>query len=247
MENLMVWIRTTMSLKPSKIYFGLLIVVLTIASTACGASQASMPLGTKIPMEKPTSNTMSTAESASLAPSVTPTIQVTLSATAPVVTVTAVTGDLSIRTGPDISFDAIDKLKKGETVPVLARSIMDGWIQIGVPAQTGKTGWVSIKTNHSIVNGNLLDLPRIDLVEWNVGSYLRNCTPHQLIVKPGDKILQPVSDTAGNRAWFPPGSYSVYDLDMSGQPMVASLRVLAHSDFNILKDGDRYQWDCPLN
>ena len=236
----------TMSLKPSKLFFGFLVVVLVIISTACGASQASTPTATKTPME--TLATIIPTESpknVSFAVSATPTIQVTPSATKSVITVTAVNGNLSIRSGPDITFDAIAALKDGETVKALARSIMDGWVQIPIPSQEGKTGWVLLKTNYFVVTGNVLDLPRIDAVEWNVGSYLINCTPHQMLVQPGDVILQPVSSSPNNRVWFTPGEYSVYDLDVTGQPVAANLSVTEHREFHILKDGSRKQWTCP--
>ena len=235
-----------MSLKLSKLFFGFLVVVLAFTNTACGTSQVSTPTVTEVPTETPTS-IIPTADiqSVSLVQSATPTIQVTPSPTSGNVTVTAVNGDLSIRTGPDITFDAIAILKDGETVTALARSIMDGWVQIPIPSQEGKTGWVSLKTNYSIVNGNVLDLPRVDAVEWNVGSYLINCTPHRMLVQPGDITLQPVSDSPDNRVWFTPGTYSVYDLDVTGQPVAANLSVTEHREFHILKDGNRKQWSCP--
>ena len=175
----------------------------------------------------------------------TPIAEITPFPTSAEITITAVEGDIAIRTGPDMTFDAIAKLQNGEAATVLARSIMDGWVQIEIPSQAGETGWISVDTNYSIVNGNLLDLPRIDTVEWNVGSYLINCTPHQMIVKPGDVILASVDDAPANRLWFSPGLYSVYDLDVTGQPVAANLSVTGHREFHILKDGTRTQWACP--
>jgi hypothetical protein len=237
----------TMSLKLSKLFFGFLVVVLAITSTACGTSQVSL---TPIVIEVPTKTSTSVVptvniQSVSLEQSVTPILHGMPSPTSGNVTVTAVNGDLSIRTGPDITFDAIAILKDGETVTALARSIMDGWVQIPIPSQEGKTGWVSLKTNYSIVSGNVLDLPRVDAVEWNVGSYLINCTPHRMLVQPGDITLQPVGDAPNNRVWVSPGLYSVYDLDVTGQPVAANLSVTEHREFHILKDGNRKQWSCP--
>jgi hypothetical protein len=236
----------TMSLKLSKIYFGFLVVVLAFTNTACGTSQVPTPTATKIPMETPTLFMPAVdINNVSFAVSATPTIQVAPTATKPVVTVTAVNGDLSIRRGPDISFDAIAALKDGETVKALARSIMDGWVQIPIPSQEGKTGWVLLKTNYFVVNGNVLDLPRVDAVKWNIGSYLINCTPHRMLVQPGDVILESVDGAPNNRVWFSPGLYSVYDLDVTGQPVAANLSVTEHREFHILKDGSRKQWTCP--
>jgi hypothetical protein len=232
-----------LSLKSSKKYFWLLLLVLAFASQACSAAQSPSPIATEsVRQSQPPadiSDQAADAQNVSFDQVPTPTVEVTPSSSAPVVTVTVVNGDLSIRTGPDLSFDAIAKLQDGETVTVLARSIMDGWVQIQIPSQAGETGWISIQTNYSIVTGNLLDLPRIDVVEWNVGSYLNNCTTHQMIVKPGGTILQPQ-----NRVWFTPGTYSVYDLDVDGQPVVANLTVLEHREYNIRKDGAGQRFDC---
>jgi hypothetical protein len=161
------------------------------------------------------------------------------------VTITAVNGDLAIRNGPDPAFDAIDILKNGTSASLLARSVIDGWVEIPIPAQADKTGWVSIKTPYSIVNGNVLDLPEIMKVEWPFGSYIRNCTGHKMLVEPTDQQLSSISDSTKNRVWFPPGMYSVYDLDLSGQPFVMNIALVQHSQVDIRIDGSRQRWTCP--
>lgn len=222
----------------SKIYA--VILALAFFSQACSASQQPAPVEAKnLPEPAATVNSPIPPTVKKIAKTPTPTAEASPSP----ITITAVEGDIAIRLGPDKSFDATTRLKNGETAVVLARSIMDGWIQIEVPTQAGETGWVWVETGYSIVNGDLLDLPRIDTVEWNVGSYLINCTPHQMIVKPGDVILQPAGET-DSRVWFMPGTYSVYDLDVSGQPVAANLTVTEHREFHILKDGTRKQWAC---
>ncbi len=236
-----------MLLKLPKIICGFLAVMLVLGNTACVAvPQAATPTATEFPTKVHASATPeSTLQEISFAVTATPTAQATPSVTKAVVTVTAVNGNLSIRSGPDITFDAIAALKDGETATAISRSIMDGWVEIPIPSQKDKTGWVLLKTNYFIVTGNVLDLPRKDLVEWNVGSYLINCTPHRMIVQPGDVILESVNDASGNRVWFTPGLYSVYDLDVTGQPVAANLNVTEHREFHILKDGNRTQWTCP--
>jgi hypothetical protein len=66
-----------------------------------------------------------------------------------------------------------------------------------------------------------------------------------MMVKPGDKILEPVSASANNRMWFSPGRYSIYDLDVSGQPVVMNLSLLEHREVSVRKDGNGQRWDCP--
>jgi hypothetical protein len=242
----------SMLLKSPKIYFVFLVFTLAVTTQACGVAQNTSPTATDIVIQSqpPTvefSNlSVPTAENqnTSLVEISNPAVEITPTPISPIVTVTVINGDLSIRTGPDISFDAIAKLQDGETVTALARSIMDGWVQIQIPSRAGETGWISTQTNYSITQGNLLDLPRINIVEWNVGSYLINCTPHQMIVKPGNVILEPIDDAPANRVWFSPGVYSVYDMDVEGQPVAANLSVTEHREFHILKDGTRKQWSC---
>jgi hypothetical protein len=228
-----------------KIYLTILVIVLAFSSQACGSPQQPTQIATESQSAtaEPTSTPAPTAE---IQPTKTPTLTVaaTPTTTSSKVTISAVEGDIAIRKGPDATFDAIAKLQNGETATVLARSIMNGWVQVEIPSQTGETGWISVQTNYSIVNGNLLDLPRIDSVEWNIGSYLINCTPHKMIVKPGNVILEPIDDAPANRVWFSPGLYSVYDMDVEGQPVAANLTVTEHREFHILKDGTRKQWSC---
>jgi hypothetical protein len=241
-----------MLLGPSKLYLAFLATVLVIATQACAVSQQSTADATVTAtytqpssVKSPTS-LVSITMIGSATPAATPAENASSpSPTTAFVTVTAVKGRLSIRSGPDISFDAVALLENGQTATAVARSIIDGWIQISIPSQPSKVGWVSTMTAHSIVIGNVLDLPRIDEVDWPVGSFILNCTQHRLIVKPGEQVVQPASVTTQNRVWFAPGLYSIYDLDMSGQPLVLNLNIRAHGQVTVHRDGS-HQWsECP--
>jgi len=235
----------------SRVSLVVTVISLAVASQACGLPprRASITTGSGSQVQSsvaasPTA-TLSIVENNTLTPVATPTVGATASPTTTLVTVTAAEGKLSIRSGPDIKFDAIAVLENGETVTALARSIIDGWVEIRIPSQPSKMGWVSTMTAHSIVIGNILDLPRIDEVDWPVGSYILNCTQHRLIVKPGEQVVQPASVTTQNRVWFAPGLYSIYDLDMSGQPLVLNLNIRAHGQVTVHRDGS-HQWsECP--
>jgi hypothetical protein len=237
--------------KAFKLYLVFLVIVLAVVTHACSVPQSPTMVtaesSTQLPpVESPILSTPTAIVREEFHPATAVSIvSPTPTSTSSLVTVTVVNGDLAIRTGPDISFDAIAKLQNGETVIALARSIIDGWVEIEIPSQIGKTGWVSIMTKYTIVSGNVLDLPRIEVVEWPTGSYLHNCTAHQMMVKPGDKILEPVSASANNRMWFSPGRYSIYDLDVSGQPVVMNLSLLEHREVSVRKDGNGQRWDCP--
>jgi uncharacterized protein YgiM (DUF1202 family) len=235
-----------MYLKTSKYFLACLIVVFAVTSQACGVSQKATPAMAESPTSfTATADIQNTIPTASATVPSTPTLTVVPSLTSPTVTVTAVNGKLAIRSGPDMTFDAIATLNQGETVTALARSILNGWIQVPIPSRDGETGWVSTLTDYSTVSGNVLDLPRIDVVEWPVGSYLVNCTTHQMVVEPGDKTLQPVSDSPENRVWFSPGLYKIYDFDVSGHPQVKDLNLLSRTEVKIIKDGDGQESECP--
>ncbi len=201
-----------------------------VQDTAFAPSAApTQATDTPVPTEDPATGLLATATER---PVPSPTIAL--------VTITAREGNLAIRTGPDPVFDAVGTLRDGETATVLARSVLDGWVEIPMPSQPGTTGWVSTKTAYSVVNGNVLDLPLIRTVEWPFGSYLQNCTSHQMIVEPGDLPLP-----ANSKVWFPPGLYSVYDTEVAGHPIVMNVKLWQHIQINVRKDGIGQTSTCP--
>ncbi len=239
-------------MKCSKICFCFLIIALGAASQACSTSRGNLlsaaDLATEtqpFSIESSASSITPTIAAQNPAPTATPAVELAQSPTPPAVTITAVNGNLAIRNGPDPVFDAISVLKNGDTLPALARSVLDGWVEVPLPDQSGKTGWVSTKTPYSVVSGNVLNLPKIMTVEWPTGSYIQNCTNHRMLVEPTNRRLSPVGDSSTNRAWFPPGLYTVYDLDMAGEPYVMNIKLMAHTEVNIHKNGNRQWWNCP--
>ncbi len=161
------------------------------------------------------------------------------------VTIKAVGGSLAIRSGPADVFDAIAVLQDGQSAPVYARSIQDGWVQVPISAQPGALGWVYAKGGFSQVDGYVLDLPLITQVEWPFGAYLRNCTEHQVIAEPGDTVVPPVSAAPANQVWFTPGLYTVYDMDISGRPEITQVKLWSHTTVNLVKDGAGQKYTCP--
>ena len=226
-----------------------LVLVLILLSQGCARFQTPAPVSFALPQVTAIPST----ESATMVPTLpstptpAPVLAEALSPTptlAPVM-VTAVDGDLAIRSGPDEVFDAIDSLHEGESASAIARSVLDGWVQIPIPSQPGKTGWVSIQTKYSSVSGNVLDLPLIRKVEWPTGAYLINCTSHQMWVEPGGTVVPPITDAPNNRVWFPPSPYKIYDMDVNGQPFVMGVYLNANSEVRIQIDGNRQRSYCP--
>ena len=48
---------------------------------------------------------------------------------------------VNVRSGPGLSFDIVVELKPGQAVPVLGKSADGVWWQIGLPDNSGSTGW----------------------------------------------------------------------------------------------------------
>jgi len=162
------------------------------------------------------------------------------------VTVTVVNGNVFIRRGPNLAYNPISVLKKGESAAGLARDVLARWVQIPMPDQPDKTGWVSIQTDHTIVNGNVMDLPEFMTVDWPAASYFRNCTHHQMILRPGDTIIPSLYGAPDNEVWIFPGTYTVYDFDLPDQPEVMSAVDLREGiEIDIRVDGSGETRKCP--
>ncbi len=161
------------------------------------------------------------------------------------VTITAVRGNLYIRRGPGLAYNPIGVLAKGESASVLARDVLSDWVQINIPSRPDQTGWVSIMTGYSSVDGDVTSLPGIQAADWPVPSYLRNCTYHQMIVKPGDIVVPSLLQYPENEVWIYPGTYTVYDLDMDQYPEVTVVQLREGVEIEINLDGNGDKRKCP--
>ena len=93
----------------------------------------------------------------------------------PKVTISAEKGNLYIRRGPGVAYDRIGVLYMDTSTEVLARDVLSKWVQVVIP-DSDKTGWVSLQTDYSKLNGELSSLPDFTFTEWPVPAYLYNCT-----------------------------------------------------------------------
>jgi len=175
----------------------------------------------------------------------TPTRAVTPTAThPPEVTVTAVDGNLYIRRGPGMAYNQIDVLLKGETARVLHRDILSNWVQINIPGHPDQTGWVSIMTKYSSISGDLSAIPAIQVTDWPVAAYLRNCSFHRMLVMPGGTVIPSLLQYPENEVWIYPGSYTVFDYDMPDTPEVMRVEIREGYDIEILYNGAGEKHKC---
>ncbi len=237
-----------MSNKSYKTIFWLIAIAFVVSSQSCAGGVPSPVSFQALPSQQ-----IETTQTASLLPNIpTPTIQeeiasptASITLTPRVITITAVNGNLFIRRGPDLAYNAVSVLVKGQVVTALGRDVLARWIQIPIPGQPNKTGWVSIQTQYSAVSGDVMTLPEITNIARPIASYFRNCTNHKMLVEPGDTILLSVSGYPDNIQWINPGIYTVYDYDLPNQPEVLSAELREGLTVDILDDGSGEHRKCP--
>lgn len=162
----------------------------------------------------------------------------------PSVTLTVVKGNLFIRRGPDMAFNPIGVLYKDTSAKVIARDVLSDWAQIQIP-NSDQTGWVSIQTEYSQIEGNLKDLPEYTPTEWPLAAYLRNCTHHRMYVLQADMVIPSSFEFPDNEVWIYPGTYSVLDIDVAGDPEVMDFTIKEGESVEIRWDGSGEKRKCP--
>lgn len=203
-------------------------------------SQATQPVSTEEPIE----------------PSVTPRIQIDTpvpTATAiiiptetllPKVTISATKGNVFIRRGPGLAYNQIGVLYKGTSADVIARDVLLRWVQIAIP-DSDRTGWVSLKTEFTELNGELSTAPEFTVTDWPLPAYLYNCTEHDMYIMPGEIVLTSYFTHPDNQVWLYPGTYTVYDDMMPGRPEVKTVEIREGVNDAIVVDGSGNSHKCP--
>jgi hypothetical protein len=219
-------------------------------------AQACVQFKVDAPPTLPTAQaieTLSTEEQISLLSTPTDTIEVPVptkteipptATLLPNVTITAIKGNLFIRRGPDMAFNPIGVLYKDTNAKGIARDVLSKWVQIEIP-NSNKTGWVSVQTSYSQIEGSLEGLPEYTPTEWPVAAYLLNCTHHQMYVLPSEMVIPSSFEYPDNEVWIYPGTYKVYDIDVSGDPEVMDFTIKEGESIEIRWDGLGEKRKCP--
>lgn len=190
--------------------------------------------------EEPTLVLFATAISASVTNTEEPTQPPAPTATANVVTITASGGNLNIRRGPGAPYNPISVLTEGQTAIAVARNADGSWLNIDIPDGSGQ-GWVNATTQFSVSTGviNLLPVATLDLP---VPAYIRNCTFHEMRIKPAD-IIVPIQTDPSSRLQLNPGYYDIIDIPTG--KMVRSINLREGDWMDITKDGLGSIYACP--
>ncbi len=165
---------------------------------------------------------------------------------APPVIVTAVRGNVFIRRGPDLAYNAVAVLMSGQVVKALGRDVLSKWLQIPIPGQRGKTGWVSLQTHYIALDGDIAVLPEIQVTDWPVLASLRNCTQHVMQANPGGIPIPAVAAFPDNEIQINPGIYTIHDMEVDGSPQVMKVEIREGSYVDIRNGGDGDHKKCPM-
>jgi hypothetical protein len=226
-------------------------MMLFIFSTqACCAPQTKVnatrtPPATETPFASPSPASSLTPTSTAIPTLATPTNFASPMPTLVDVSISAVNGNLFIRRGPDLAFNEVGALIKGETTLVLARDALGEWVEVVIPSQPNKTGWASVKTKYAEVYGNLMRLPARAITDRPVAAYVRNCTSNEMFLLPGEFVILPLSKSPQNEISVNPGFYKAYDSVVSGHPMVLEISISEGITVDIEINGTGVHHKCP--
>jgi len=59
-------------------------------------------------------------------------------------------------------------------------------------------------------------------------------------------VIPPLSEFPDNEQWIYPGAYTVYDLDVPGEPEVLNLAMREGLEIDIREDGNGERRNCPV-
>lgn len=164
----------------------------------------------------------------------------------PKITISAVKGNLYIRRGPGLEYNPISVLSKDTSAEAIARDVLSGWAQVLIP-NSEKTGWVSIQTDYSKIDGDLSNLPDFTFTDWPAPAHIKNCTEHDMLITPGDFYLFSLYTNAQylNEVQVNPGAYTVYDLFVPGEPQVQTVHIKEGMQAYITVNGLGEKHKCP--
>jgi hypothetical protein len=238
-----------MTSRTSKIISRLTFTILALSFLACRIQfQITNPTYTPTP-SRSSPVEVATVTLQSVATPIYTALPATTTPTLPLVTITAINGNLYIRRGSGSDFNPIAVLLQGQTVTALGRDILDEWLYIPIPSQAGKFGWVSTLTIYSSISGQTMDLPVVDS-DLAVPAFIQNCSTHNMIVLPVGVILPPFSQYPDSVVQFDPGEYTILDYDNpkynpnSNQGLVIDL--VEGELYRITAMGTVAQHKCPI-
>jgi hypothetical protein len=228
------------------------LVALMLLLSACAPTSNAAEAELALPNKTTPTNTPSSAPVGQVANlTYTPaflTLTATMSPTPvlPTILVTAKKGNVFIRRGPDLAYNAVSVLMDGQIAKALARDVLAKWVQIPIPGKPNETGWISIQTRFVAVSGDVMNLPDVVPTDWPVLATIQNCTRHYMEANPGGILIPAVYNFPENDVQINPGVYTIHDIEVDGSPEVMEVEVKEGLQIDIIYDGDGDRKKCPL-
>ena len=225
----------------------LLILVLALATVACGAQVAAgtPPTEAASPMP-PTAAVAPTEVPASPTVEPSPTTAPTVAAAA-TVRVSASGGNMTLRRGPATAYDIRGYFLADQSTVAVARNEAADWLLVQDPAGPSSTAWVNAASRYIVVEaeaGAVQALP-VQTVDPAVPAYIRNCTFHPMLIQPVGVLLKEQFDAPNNMQAFAPGVYEAYDQNQEGKPKVKTEELREGKTIDIVTDGLGNTYPCP--
>ncbi len=164
----------------------------------------------------------------------------------PRVTITAMSGNLFIRRGPGLAYDVVGILYKDTSAEIIGQDVLSGWVQVNI-SDSQATGWISIQTQFSKIDGDLTIIQAFTFEEWPEPAYIKNCTEHDMFIEPAGLYLASLysNATGENEVQVNPGDYIIYDLFVQGEPEVERVSVREGNIVYVTINGLGVGHKCP--
>lgn len=162
------------------------------------------------------------------------------------VTLTVIKGQIYIRRGPGLPYNQIDILKEGASATIIGQDVLSRWVQIQIP-DSEQTGWVSVMTDFTRVDGDLESVPNFTFTEWPQPTYIINCTEHDLLVEPDGLYLYNLflNPRGWNEVQVNPGTHTIVDLFVEGEPVIQTVYLTEGDTAYITVNGLGQSHFCP--
>jgi hypothetical protein len=110
------------------------------------------------------------------------------------------------------------------------------------PSSSTSLGWVIVTTKYTSVSGEVAELPLLNVAPAAL-AYIRNCTPHEMLVNPTGVIVPDRNSSPKNQLQIFPGEYSI--IDQTTELEVASVTVFEGRTIDVRKDSSGTTYTCP--
>lgn len=144
-------------------------------------------------------------------------------------------GNLFVRRGPSLDYNYVGVLYDGETALATGRDRVSRWIRIALPSKPEVEGWITTETRYTLIDGDISNLTYIKTDPANP-AFIRNCTKHELLIKPvGVKLLDKYNKPY-NEERFSVGIYQIFDLENPDNSPIDEISLSEGKTVDILYD-----------